>query len=151
MILDRIPREMFPVQGFILSRAYRSYTTVYVVRTLPLVVGYSVMIFTQALIKDKSDNRFLWLSQAPASKHIETASKNIKTSVSWKMVWSSGEFIQYCSHRLTLKCFAFDLFYYCFECINASIKKVIKNHLSIYLYCTQNCHSRMNWGRRNSK
>ena len=62
----------FPCPGFYLSRAYRQYTTVYVVRALPLAVGYSGMIFIQVLIKDKSDNRFLWLTQAPASKHIET-------------------------------------------------------------------------------
>lgn len=84
MIWDRIAWEILPVQGFILSRAHRQYTAV--VGTLPLAVGYSVMIFTQALIKDKSEHRFLLQTQYSMHK-ISMFSINITFSGS---VWKYG-------------------------------------------------------------
>ena len=42
------------------------------VRSWPLTAGYSALIFTQALVKDKSDRYLHWLAQASTLKGIET-------------------------------------------------------------------------------
>ena len=57
--------------GVSTEAGYRRPTAVCVVRNLPFTTGYSALIFTQTLTKDKGDHRFLWLTQEPASKHIE--------------------------------------------------------------------------------
>lgn len=42
------------------------------VRNLPLTADYSALIFTETFIKNGSDRCFLWQTQAPTSKLIET-------------------------------------------------------------------------------
>lgn len=49
-------------------------TAVSVVRNLPLTTDRSALILTQTLIKDASDRCFLWLTQPPTSKRVQTPS-----------------------------------------------------------------------------
>ena len=56
-------------RGFIRS-GHRQYT--YVVRNLSLTASYSALIFSQTLVKDKSDCCLYWIVQASTSKRIET-------------------------------------------------------------------------------
>ena len=42
---------------------------------LPFITGFSALILTQTLTKDKGDHRFLWLTQVPYLKHIDTLQK----------------------------------------------------------------------------
>ena len=56
-----------------LEASYQQSTAVCVARNLHFTAGYSNWIFTQTLIKDKGDCRFLWLTQAPTLKRFQTS------------------------------------------------------------------------------
>ena len=58
-------------KGFIQSWSASVYCHLFV-RNLPLTSGYSVLIFTQNLVKDESDCRLHRLAQVSISKVIET-------------------------------------------------------------------------------
>ena len=44
---------------------------------LPFTTGFSALILTQTLTKDKGDHCFLWLIQVANLKHIDTPAKTM--------------------------------------------------------------------------
>ena len=58
-------------RGFITSRSPAVYRRLFV-RNLSLTAGYSALIFTQTLVKDKSVRSLHWLAQSSTAKVIET-------------------------------------------------------------------------------
>ena len=81
-------------RGFIRSRLPAVYRRLFV-RNLPLIAGYSSLIFTQTLVKDNSDRRLHWSAQA--------------STLYFKTYWNPGmwNLLIYISVHLLLECLDF--------------------------------------------